>query len=128
MLLMGGGHLYGIISTALANDAPLTYRLVSLITTGLLVALPGLISLACLRWLWLGRLWAYVMCILSASTVMVYLGLLLSIKVRDSTKVGSELDMAAMSVAVYLVVMIIVWGYLVLQRRRSAAAAAADMH
>ncbi|WOJ94781.1 hypothetical protein R0135_06335 [Congregibacter variabilis] len=121
MLLMGGGHLYGIISVALGNDAELDYRLVSLITTGLLMALPGLVSLTCLRWLWQGRIWAYATCILSASTLMAYLTLLLSIKVRDSSKVGSELNMAAMAVAVYLAVMISVWCYLVLRQRHALA-------
>ncbi|MFT7287821.1 MAG: putative membrane protein [Halieaceae bacterium] len=125
MLLMGGGHLYGIISGALARESSLDYRLVSLITTGLLMALPGVVSLACLKWLWQGATWAYAMCILSASALMVYLGLLLSIQDRDATKVGSELDTAAIVVAVYLTVMIGTWVYLKLQAR---AASSAQLH
>ncbi len=121
MLLMGGGHLYAVITDALANDRPLDYRLVSLITTGLLMALPGLVSLFCLKWLWQRRTWAYAMCILSASALMVYLALLLSIEVRDMTKVGSELDAAAMIVALYLVVMIGTWGYLKFQARGASS-------
>ncbi len=51
MLLMGGGHLYAVTGDALAQDRPLDYRLVSLITTGGLLVLPGIVGLVCLKWL-----------------------------------------------------------------------------
>ena len=63
--------------------------------------------------------WAYGMCILSASALMIYLLLLLSIEERDTSKVGSELDVAAAVVAVFLAVMAGTWVHLKFQARKA---------
>ena len=44
MVLMGGGHLSAVVSSAFAHNQTLDYRLVSLITTGVMLAFPGLLS------------------------------------------------------------------------------------
>ena len=112
LIMMGGGHLYAVISVALAENKPLDYRLVSLIATGGIVAYPGLLSVTICRWLWQGRGWAYAMCVANAAALLIYLVLLLLVKARDpagSANVGSELDYASMIVGAYLVTLISVW-------------------
>lgn len=109
MMLMGGGHLYAVVVGALAQDKPLDYRMVSLVTTGVMLAFPGLLSVVLSPWLWRGRNWAYGMCLISTLILMIYLSLLLFARSLDPTKVGSELNIAFMTVGAYLVTLIAVW-------------------
>lgn len=112
LIMMGGGHLYAVISVALAENNPLDYRLVSLIATGGILAYPGLLSVIICRWLWQGRNWAYAMCVANAVALLIYLVLLLLAKARNpasSTNVGSELDYATVIVGAYLITLITVW-------------------
>ena len=51
--------------------------------------------------------------------MMVYLMLLLAIEERDPTRVGSELELAAAVVAIFVAVMAGTWLYLKIQARRS---------
>ena len=109
-----------MITALSAQDNPVDYRFVSLIATGGILAFPGLLSLAVCRWLWQGRDWAYAVCIICASAVMVYLVLLLLFVAPDSTSVGSELNFATMIVGVCLVALIAVWVSMRVTRRRLA--------
>lgn len=123
MMAMGGGHLEAVVTPMLADDKPLDYRLVSLITTGVVLALPGLLGVILCRWLWQGKDWAYAMCIFSASALFVYLLLLLSMKAPEPgepIKVGSELHAATVLVGVYLLTLVAAWLALRSRRRRTA--------
>jgi hypothetical protein len=117
MILMGGGHLQAVISVAMAQGDPLDYRMVSLITTGVMLAFPGLLSIVVCYWLWRGKNWAYAMCIISTLILMIYLSLLLFAQALDPAKVGSELNAAATVVGSYLVVLIAVWVSMRIRRR-----------
>ena len=120
LMLMGGGHLYGVMTVLSAHDNPVDYRFVSLLATGGILAFPGLLSLVVCRWLWQGRNWAYAVCIICASAVMIYLVLLVWFVAPDSTSVGSELNFATMIVGAYLVALIAVWTSMRITRRRQA--------
>lgn len=120
MVLMGGGHLSAVVSSAFAHNQTLDYRLVSLITTGVMLAFPGLLSVALCPWLWKGRNWAYGMCIVSTFILMIYLSLLLFAGSLDPTKVGSELNVASIIVGSYLAILILVWISMRLRRRQLA--------
>jgi uncharacterized membrane protein len=121
MMLMGGGHLNAVISAALTQDRALDYRLVSLVTTGVMLAFPGLLSVVLCPWLWKGKVWAYGMCIVSTVILMIYLSLLLFALALDPEKVGSELNIAAMIVGAYLSVLIVVWISMRIRQRHHSA-------
>jgi hypothetical protein len=109
LVMMGGGHLYAVISVALAEGRPLDYRLVSLIATGGIVACPGLLNLSVCKWLWQGRGWAYAMCIASEAACLVYLVLLVLVRARDPggvANVGGELEAATILVGAHLVTLV----------------------
>ena len=108
LLLMGGGHLYGVIQRAAAESRPLDYHLVSLLATGGIVAYPGLMSVALCRWLWLGRDWAFAMCAAHAAASLLYVLLLLAARTNPGN-VGSELPLAAVVDGGYLVALIALW-------------------
>ena len=114
LMAMGGGHLYGVISVALAQSKPFDHKLVSLIATGSILAYPGILSAALCRWLWQGRSWAYAMCVAAAAPSMIYLVLLLIAEALPgrSPDVGSELTLAALVAGTLLVTLIAVWASL----------------
>jgi hypothetical protein len=118
LLLLGGwGHLSAVLDTRAGQ--PVDYRFVSLLTTSGILMFPGLVGLAACYWLWHGKVAAYVSCLLSASALMLYLGLLVYMKtqVEDSaTAAGPEVYFFTALVAVYLVVIaaVLLW----LQRGR----------
>jgi hypothetical protein len=121
MMLMGGGHLYAVIVGALAQGNPLDYRMVSLVTTGVMLAFPGLLSVVLCPWLWRGKNWAYGMCLISTLILMIYLSLLLFARALDPAKVGSELNAAVMTVGAYLVILIAVWVSIRIRRRATVS-------
>ena len=122
MVLMGGGHLNAVISAAMTQQRALDYRLVSLVTTGVMLAFPGLLSVILCPWLWKGKVWAYGMCIISTFILMIYLSLLLFARALDPEKVGSELNIAAMIVGAYLTILIAVWISIRIRQRHPPAA------
>jgi hypothetical protein len=118
LLLLGGwGHLSAVLESRAGE--PFDYRFVSLLTTSGILMFPGLVSLLSCYWLWHGRVAAYVSCLLSASALMLYLGLLVYMKsqVGDAaTSAGPEVYVFTALVSVYLVVIagVLLW----LQRSR----------
>jgi hypothetical protein len=91
LLLGGGGHLSAILETRAGQ--PFDYRFVSLLTTSGILMFPGAVALAASYWLWQGRAWAYVSCLLSTAALMLYLSLLVYMKtqVQDgATAAGPE--------------------------------------
>ena len=74
LLLGGWGHLSAVLETRAGQ--PFDYRFVSLLTTSGILMFPGIVSLLACYWLWHGKVAAYVSCLLSASALMLYLGLL----------------------------------------------------
>lgn len=119
LLLLGGwGHLSAVLGTRAGQ--PFDYRFVSLLTTSGILMFPGLVSLLASYWLWHGRVWAYVSCVLSTSALMLYLGLLVYMKAQvpdGETAAGPEVYFFTALAAVYLVVMagVLLW----LQRGRA---------
>jgi len=117
LLLGGGGHLSAVLATRAGQ--PFDYRFVSLLTTSGILMFPGLVSLLASYWLWHGRVWAYVSCVLSTSALLLYLGLLVYMKAQvpdGETAAGPEVYFFAALVSAYFVVMagMLVW----LQRGR----------
>ena len=91
LLLGGGGHLSAVLEARAGQ--PFDYRFVSLLTTSGILIFPGVVSLLACYWLWRGRVWAYVSCLLSTSALLLYLGLLVYMKaqVQDAaTAAGPE--------------------------------------
>ena len=125
LLLLGGwGHLSAVLETRAGQ--PFDYRFVSLLTTSGILMFPGLVSLLASYWLWQGKVWAYVSCLLSTSALMLYLGLLVYMKGQvqeGATAAGPEVYFFTALAAVYLVVMaaVLLW----LQRGRTPESAAA---
>jgi hypothetical protein len=77
------------------------------------------VSLLACYWLWHGKVWAYVSCLLSASALMLYLGLLVYMKTQvpdDATAAGPEVYFFTVLVSGYLVLIagVLLW----LQRKR----------
>jgi CRISPR/Cas system-associated protein Csm6 len=73
---------------------------------------PGIVSIAISYWLWQGKNWAYVSCLLSASALMIYLCLLLYTKTQVeqvSTSTGDEVYFFTGFVIVYRVLMMSVF-------------------
>jgi hypothetical protein len=125
LLLLGGwGHLSAVL-TARAGQ-PFDYRFVSLLTTSGILMFPGIVSLLASYWLWHGKVAAYVACLLSASALMLYLGLLVYMKTQveeAATSAGPEVYFFTALVSGYLVV--IAGVLLSLQRSRMAVTSAA---
>jgi cation transport ATPase len=118
LLLGGGGHLNAILKTT--ADQPFDYRFVSLITISGILMLPGIVSIVTSYWLWLGKNWAYVSCLLSAAALMIYLCLLTYMKIQvgdRSTNTGDEVYFFTGFVLLYLVLMMSV--FLWLHRRKT---------
>lgn len=108
LLLLGGwGHLSAILDSQAGQ--PFDYRFVSLITTSGILMFPGIVSVATAYWLWHGRNWAYVSCLLSMSALSLYLGLLVYMKTRvpdSDTAAGTEVYFFGGVAGVYLLVML----------------------
>ena len=111
LMLMGGGHIYAVISLAAAESRPFDHRLVSLIATGSILAYPGLLSAGLCWWLWRGRTWAYATCVAAAAPLVIYLVLLLCAEALpgSSPNVGSELHVAALVGGTLLATLVAVW-------------------
>jgi len=124
-LFFGGwGHLSAILETRAGQ--PFDYRFVSLLTTSGILMFPGIIGIATSYWLWRGRTWAYVSCLLSASALMLYLVLLIYMKAQvpnDATAAGDEVYAATGPALTYLVVMLSVLLWLNSGRKRELSAA-----
>ena len=118
-VMMAWGHLHAVVSLAIEQERHFDFRLVSLITTGALLALPGLIGIGVSFWLWQGRNWAYAAAVFSTLGPFVYLVLLLLID--DSPNVGSELNFAFGFVCAYLLVLAVGWLSLRVNRHRETA-------
>jgi hypothetical protein len=125
LLLLGGwGHLSAVLDARAGQ--PFDYRFVSLLTTSGILMFPGVVSLLACYWLWHGRVAAYVSCLLSASALMLYLGLLVYMKtqVQDAaTSAGPEVYFFTALVSFYFVVIaaVLLW----LQRSRMPEPSAA---
>ena len=105
LLLGGGGHLSAILETR--GGQPFDYRFVSLLTTSGILMFPGGVGIATSYWLWRGRTWAYVSCLLSASALMLYLALLIYMKAHvpdGATAAGDEVYFMSALVIAYIVV------------------------
>lgn len=113
MLLLGGwGHLSAILDSRAGQ--PFDYRFVSLITTSGILMFPGLVSIAMAFWLWRGRSWAYISCLLSISALSLYLGLLIYMKAKvpdAATAAGDEVYIFSGLVGFYLLVLVatLIW-------------------
>lgn len=102
LIFMASGHIKAVIALAQAQNYPDNWHLVSMITIGVILALPGVFGIALSRWLWQGRVWAYTLCIACASIVLLYLIYLLLAVAPNSSSVGSELNFAVLIVTVYI--------------------------
>lgn len=121
LLLGGGGHLSAILEARAGQ--PFDYRFVSLLTTSGILMLPGVVGIATSYWLWQGKTWAYVSCLLSASALMLYLGLLLYMKTQvPEAAVGSEVYFMTGFVMTYMLVTLSVFLWLRGARTRSLSA------
>jgi hypothetical protein len=109
LLLMGGGHFLAVTDLARAEGRPFDFHFVSTITMSAIIALPGILSLALMPWLWRARSWAYAMVIAASICLFGYLLLLFQMEKADPPKVGDELDMAIAAVALYIVVTSGLW-------------------
>jgi hypothetical protein len=122
--LGGGGHLNAILETRAGQ--PFDYRFVSLLTTSGILIFPGCVGIAASYWLWHGRTWAYVSCLLSASALMLYLALLVYMKAQvpdAATAAGDEVYVMSGLVIVYIVVTLSVFLWLHGGRTRQPSAA-----
>jgi hypothetical protein len=125
LLMLGGwGHLSAVLDSR--AGMPFDYRFVSLLTTSGILMFPGLVSVLASYWLWHGKVWAYVSCLLSTSALMLYLGLLVYMKTQveqDATAAGPEVYFFTALASIYLVVIaaVLLW----LSRVRVPAPAAA---
>ena len=124
LLLAGGGHLTAILETRAGQ--PFDYRFVSLLTTSGILIVPGVVGIATSYWLWRGRTWAYVSCLLSTGALMLYLCLLVYMKTQvpaDSTAAGNEVYFVTALASLQLVVLASVLSWL--HRGQAPAASAA---
>jgi cytochrome bd-type quinol oxidase subunit 2 len=123
LVFAGWGHLNAVLETR-AGQA-FDYRFVSLLTTSGILMFPGIVSIATSYWLWQGRTWAYVSCLLSASALMLYLVLLVYMKTQvpnDATAAGDEVYAATGVAITYLAVMVSVLLWLQGGRKRELSA------
>ena len=126
-MLGGGGHLSAILETRAGK--PFDYRFVSLLTTSGIRMFPAVVAIATSYWLWQGRTWAYVACLVSASALMLYLGLLIYMKARvpdAATGAGDEVYFLTGLVVAYIVVTLSVLLWLHGGRTHRATPATAD--
>jgi hypothetical protein len=119
LLLGGWGHLSAVLASRAGQ--PFDYRFVSLITTSGILMFPGLVGIATSYWLWRGKSWAYVSCLVSGLALMLYLSLLVYMKSQmpdGATTTGPEVYAFTALVFAYLTVLfsVFVW----LQRRRES--------
>lgn len=124
LLLAGGGHLSAILETRAGQ--PFDYRFVSLLTTSGILMIPGVVALLTSYWLWRGRSWAYVSCLLSTGALLLYLSLLLYMKAQvpeGSTAAGNEVYFVTALASLHLVVIAGVLSWLHRRRAREPAAA-----
>ena len=124
LLLGGWGHLSAVLETRAGQ--PFDYRFVSLITTSGILIFPGVVSIATSYWLWQGKSWAYVSCLLSTSALMLYLGLLVYMKAEvpdGATAAGDEVYFFTWFAFAYLVVILGVFLWLHRSRIREISAA-----
>ncbi len=87
---------------------------------------PGVVSIGTSYWLWQGRSWAYVSCLLSTSALMLYLGLLVYMKTQvpdRATAAGDEVYFFTWFASAYLVVILSVLLWLHGGRTREPSAA-----
>jgi cation transport ATPase len=113
LLLAGGGHLSAILESRAGQ--PFDYRFVSLLTTAGILIVPGIVALAASPWLWSGRTWAYVSCLLSTGALMLYLLLLVYMKTQvpeESTAAGNEVYFVTGLASLQLVVLASVLSWL----------------
>ena len=126
LLLGGGGHLSAVLETRAGQ--PFDYRFVSLLTTSGILMFPGVVALVTSYWLWRGRVWAYVSCLLSTSALMLYLSLLVYMKTQvpdGATAAGPEVYFMTVLASVQLAVMasVLLW----LQRNAAALRRVTDV-
>lgn len=124
LLLAGGGHLSAILGTRAGQ--PFDYRFVSLLTTSGILMVPGVVAIATSYWLWRGRSWAYVSCLLSTGALLLYLSLLLYMKTQvpaGSTAAGDEVYFVTGLASVHLVVIAAVLSWLHRGRAREPSTA-----
>jgi len=124
LLLAGGGHLSAILATRAGQ--PFDYRFVSLLTTSGILMIPGVVALATSYWLWRGRSWAYVSCLLSTGALLLYLSLLLYMKSQvpeSSTAAGNEVYFVTALATLHVVVIAGVFSWLHRGRAREPSAA-----
>ena len=127
LLMAGWGHLSAILDTT-AGQA-FDYRFVSLLTTSGILMFPGIVGIATSYWLWQGRTWAYVSCLLSVSALMLYLVLLVYMKTQvpnGATAAGDEVYAVSGLAITYLVVTLSV--FLWLHRSRNTSDRLAENH
>ena len=123
-LLAGGGHLSAILETRAGQ--PFDYRFVSLLTISGILMFPDVVSIATSYWLWQGKSWAYVSCLLSTSALMLYLGLLIYMKAQvpaGSTAAGDEVYFVTSLASAYLLVLFGVFLWLHRSRIQQPSAA-----
>jgi hypothetical protein len=122
LMLGGGGHLSAILEAR--TGKPFDYRFVSLLTTSGILMFPGVVAIATSYWVWQGRTWAYVACLLSASELMLYLGLLIYMKAQvpdAATSAGDEVYFFGGLIVAYIVVTLRVFLWLHGGRTRQKA-------
>jgi len=113
LLLGGWGHLSAVLDARAGQ--PFDYRFVSLITTSGILMFPGVVGIAASYWLWQGKGWAYVSCLVSGSALMLYLCLLVYMKsqVTDgTTAAGDEVYFFTGWVFIYLAMLLAVFVWL----------------
>jgi hypothetical protein len=125
LLLGGWGHLSAVLQTRAGQ--PFDFRFVSLLTTSGILMFPGVVSIGTSYWLWHGRTWAYVSCLLSVSALTLYLTLLIYMKLRlpvgAETAAGDEVYAAGGLAIIYLVLMLSVLLWLHAGRKHQLSAA-----
>lgn len=125
LLLGGWGHLSAVLQTRAGQ--PFDFRFVSLLTTSGILMFPGIVSIGTSYWLWQGRTWAYVSCLLSVSALTLYLTLLIYMKLQlpsgAETAAGDEVYAAGGLAIIYLALMLSVFLWLHARRTHQLSAA-----
>ena len=125
LLLGGWGHLSAVLQTR--GGQPFDFRFVSLLTTSGILMFPGIVSIGMSYWLWQGRTWAYVSCLLSVAALTLYLSLLIYMKLQlpvdAETAAGDEVYAAGGLAIIYLALMLSVFLWLHTGRRHQLSAA-----
>ena len=125
LLLGGWGHLSAVLETRAGQ--PFDFRFVSLVTTSGILMFPGIVSIGTSYWLWQGKTWAYVSCLLSVSALALYLTLLIYMKLQlpvgTETAAGDEVYAAGGLAIVHLALMLSVLLWLQAHSRHRLSAA-----